>query len=549
MAGRAISQFFIAVAVLVFSFVGTASAAVHERQSDDARRAVREAHLPLFVSEQRQTLVRLACRNCKGGGRRRRGGGGAGVAVGLGIMAITAIAASEQRKADERRRKKAAAKRRARAKARAKARARKRRAADRRRKPKKKKAVVRVKTPSGGGNSTPPRVATPPAGTPPTIVTTLPPTTDPYWPREVVVEIDRFLPATTDDEIARDYGVRRLSSDTNVLLGRRVVHYFVPDQRTADGVVAAMQGDNRVLSAQRNNRYELTQSYGNDSINNDLQYALTKIHLTPAHAIAQGRGVKIAVIDSGVDRSHPDLKTGIAAQFDAAPGTAGPVDSHGTAVAGIIRASGLAKGIAPESDVLAARAFYNVKGYKGPQSSTVVLLRAMDWAVANGAKVVNMSFAGAHDLALERVIGKMRDKKTLLVAAGGNNGPKAPPAYPAAYDGVIAVTATDPDDRLYDNANRGDYIELAAPGVDIFVVAPNSTHSFSSGTSMAAAHVSGLIALIVEQRPSVDEHAVREILTTTAVDLGAPGPDKEFGAGLVNAQALVKAGLKAVAKR
>lgn len=370
---------------------------------------------------------------------------------------------------------------------------------------------------------------------------------DQYWPREVVVEVDRFQPATADDAIAQDYSITRLSSDTNALIGSRFVHYRIPDSRTADTVIAALLNDNRVLFAQRNNRYVVNQGYTNTAASSGLQYALAKIRLNGAHAVAQGRGVKVAVIDSGIDREHRDIKNGITAHFDAAPKQGLSVDAHGTAIAGIIRANGVAKGVAPEADILSVRAFYKVKGQKSAHSSTVILLRAMDWVAAKQANVVNMSFAGAKDPSIGRAIDKLLERKVHLVAAGGNNGPKAPAAYPAAYDGVIAVTATDTNDKLYTSANRGQYIELAAPGVDVFVVAPKGTHSFSTGTSMAAAHVSGLIALIVQQRRKIDQQAVRSILASTAIDLGKPGFDAEFGAGRVDAEALLQAGVKTVA--
>ncbi|MEM9357674.1 MAG: S8 family serine peptidase [Pseudomonadota bacterium] len=370
---------------------------------------------------------------------------------------------------------------------------------------------------------------------------------DQYWPREVVVEVDRFQPATADDAIAQDYSITRLSSDTNALIGSRFVHYRIPDSRTADTVIAALLNDNRILFAQRNNRYVVNQSYTKTAASSGLQYALAKIRLDGAHAVAQGRGVKVAVIDSGIDREHRDIKSGITAHFDAAPKQGLSVDAHGTAIAGIIRADGVAKGVAPEADILSVRAFYKVKGQNAAHSSTVILLRAMDWVAAKGANVVNMSFAGAKDPSVGRAIDKLLERKVHLVAAGGNNGPKAPAAYPAAYDGVIAVTATDTNDKLYTNANRGQYIELAAPGVDVFVVAPKGTHSFSTGTSMAAAHVSGLIALIIQQRRKIDQQAVRSILASTAIDLGKPGFDAEFGAGRVDASALIQAGVKTVA--
>jgi subtilisin family serine protease len=123
----------------------------------------------------------------------------------------------------------------------------------------------------------------------------------------------------------------------------------------------------------------------------------------------------------------------------------------------------------------------------------------------------------------------------VLVAAAGNNGPQAPEAYPAAYPEVIAVTATDIDDKLFDGANQGRYVSVAAPGVDVLVAAPNGGYDFTTGTSVATAHVSGLAALLLERDPVLTPDAVRAILMRTARDLGPAGRDDQFGAGLVDA--------------
>jgi subtilisin family serine protease len=118
-----------------------------------------------------------------------------------------------------------------------------------------------------------------------------------------------------------------------------------------------------------------------------------------------------------------------------------------------------------------------------------------------------------------------------MVAASGNAGPKSPPLYPAADADVIAVSATDVDDRLFAASNRGGHIAVAAPGVDIFLPAPGSKYQMTSGTSFSAAYVSGLAALILERNPALKPADVRAILTTSARDLGAPGRDDLFGAG------------------
>jgi subtilisin family serine protease len=127
------------------------------------------------------------------------------------------------------------------------------------------------------------------------------------------------------------------------------------------------------------------------------------------------------------------------------------------------------------------------------------------------------------------------------VAASGNAGPKSPPLYPAANPNVIAVGATDAQDKLFVASNRGAHIAVAAPGVDIFLPAPDEKYQMTSGTSFSAAYVSGLAALMLERNPALRPDDVRAILMKTARDLGAPGRDDLFGAGEADAFAAVSA--------
>jgi subtilisin family serine protease len=251
--------------------------------------------------------------------------------------------------------------------------------------------------------------------------------------------------------------------------------------------------------------------------------------------------VKVAVIDSGVDRGHSDLDGAVSEYFDATGSKDTKPDVHGTAIAGIIRARGLVSGVAPDAVLLAARAFFDVPRRELPQSTSFIVLRALDWSVQRGAQVVNLSFSGGRDPVIERAVVAAAQRKVLLVAAAGNGGPKAAPSYPAAYPEVIAVTAHDSADRLYPHANHGTYISVAAPGVDILVPALRNGHMFMSGTSMAAAYVSGVMALMLEKAPQLAPEDALRILADTAEDLGRAGRDESFGAGRVQARAALDA--------
>jgi subtilisin family serine protease len=178
---------------------------------------------------------------------------------------------------------------------------------------------------------------------------------------------------------------------------------------------------------------------------------------------------------------------------------------------------------------------------KGAESTSYVILKGLDFAAAHGAQIVNMSFAGPKDGLIERGLAALAARNIVMVAASGNAGPKSPPLYPAADANVVAVSATDVQDKLFAASNRGSYVALAAPGVDIFLPAPDDKYQITSGTSFSAAYVSGLAGLMLERNPALKPEELRTILMKTARDLGSPGRDDLFGAGEADAFAAVSA--------
>ena len=241
-----------------------------------------------------------------------------------------------------------------------------------------------------------------------------------------------------------------------------------------------------------------------------------------------------------MDDAHPELAGAVAESFDAIGEGPAEVESHGTAIGGIVAARQQMKGMAPDARVLAVRSFSGGVGRKA-EATTLSLIKGLDWAAANTARVVNMSFAGPRDPLLQATIEAAQERGLIMVAAAGNGGPSASSAYPAAFDRVIAVTASDSDDQLYDKANRGSYIAVAAPGVDILALAPKAAYEMSSGTSLAAAHVSGIIALMLERKPTLTSENVRAILSSTARDPDHSASARGLGAGIVDAAKAVAA--------
>jgi subtilisin family serine protease len=135
---------------------------------------------------------------------------------------------------------------------------------------------------------------------------------------------------------------------------------------------------------------------------------------------------------------------------------------------------------------------------------------------------------------MERALKAAHDKGIVLIAAAGNAGPKSPPLFPGADPNVIAVTATDANDKIFAGANRGRYIAVAAPGVDILVPAPENTYQLTTGTSVSSAEVAGIAALLLERNPNLKPEDIRKILTTSAKHPGTKERDDDFGSGLVD---------------
>src|SRR3954470_15450702 len=189
------------------------------------------------------------------------------------------------------------------------------------------------------------------------------------------------------------------------------------------------------------------------SIGDPAQYALRKLRIGEAHTLATGDRVLVAVIDSGIDLSHPELAGVIVGSFDAI-GKAEPPHQHGTAIAGAIAAHARLMGAAPAAKILAIRAF----GASGAsaEATTVAILKSIQFASLQRARIINMSFAGPNDPNLSRELAAAKNKDgTVLIAASGNFGPKSPPQYPAADPNVIAVSATDVDDKIFRASNIG----------------------------------------------------------------------------------------------
>jgi subtilisin family serine protease len=351
---------------------------------------------------------------------------------------------------------------------------------------------------------------------------------------EMVFQIGPNVSREAADAAMRRLGLTTVASQTSTLTGGTVLHLRVADGRPVADAVRALEAEN-IGIAQPNYVFRAQEdaSLAARTVTGDpSQYVFGKLRLGETHRLATGNNVIVAVIDSAIDVDHPELAGAIAERFEAV-GHADRPHVHGTGMAGAIAARRRLVGIAPGAKILAVHAFSPEAG-ESAQATTRHIIAGLEWAIGKGARVINMSFAGPYDPMLALAMKNAREKGVVLIAAAGNMGPTSPPLYPAADPNVIAVTATDEHDKLFAQANQGPHIAVAAPGVNIIEPAPNAGYQVTTGTSVAAAHVSGVAALMLERDPALDPAAVLEILTISAWNIGSQGHDDKFGWGLID---------------
>ena len=263
---------------------------------------------------------------------------------------------------------------------------------------------------------------------------------------------------------------------------------------------------------------------------NKLARALIRWKDVPADC---GKGVRIGMIDAGVDVTHPAFRGQKVTyrSFHKKGRKAGPMD-HGTAVASIMVGRAEWGGLLPGAHLFAANMFeYNEQGHK--VGSVIGLVKSVEWLLESKVNAINLSIAGADNKILRKVFRKLLAKKQVLIAAAGNWGRSDKPAYPAAYDGVVAVTALNSQGKIYSHANSGAYVDFAAFGVRVYTAAPGGGGRLETGTSFASPFITALMALDVKNGKGKSIPALKKLLRKNIKDLGAPGRDNVFGWGFV----------------
>ncbi|MCM3875819.1 MAG: S8 family serine peptidase [Thermoanaerobaculia bacterium] len=380
------------------------------------------------------------------------------------------------------------------------------------------------------------------------------------WPEEELKRLDPGEYAPAQVMLAFDDGARgsqrppaehvhgtvtRSESFELPSIHRRVSLLTLPPGSSVPLAVLQAQKDPAVRLAQPNFVYELAQLAYNDPYAAE-QWGPRRMGVEAAHRTSTGKNVKLVVLDSGVDFRHPDLKRRIAEKVSFVQGGTYERDPHGTSMTGAIAAEPNNRigiyGVAPDAEIFSARVCAPKVPHAPEACVSEGVARGLDFAVVKGASVASLSLAGPYDPLVRQLVDRAVSRGVVVVAAAGNSGPSAPPRYPAALPNVIAVSAIDSNDKVYERANRGPHVKVVAPGVNVFTTLPDGRYGPSTGTSIATAHVSGVVALLLSAHPGLSPKEVEDILTSTASDLGPPGKDDTFGWGAVDAcRALAKA--------
>lgn len=316
------------------------------------------------------------------------------------------------------------------------------------------------------------------------------------------------------DAVAADFDLTPVESWPMRSLGVHCAVFDVEPGAAVGDVISRLDADERVESVQRMQEFELRQSNGRGAWDDpylSLQRSLEDSGITHAHRWSTGKGVRIAVIDTGIDMNHPDLRGQAVEVRNFISDDSRAADRHGTAVAGVIASiagnrQGIV-GVAPGARLLALQACTQRNAEGRGSCTSFSLARALDHAITAGSDVLNLSLGGPSDPLIARLLAKAIEQDIVVVAARGDGKPGA--AFPASLPGVIAVGSVP--------AGIG---RLIAPGQDVLTLVPPDGYDYLSGSSIAAAHVTGIVALLLERAPSLQASDVERLLVRTSRPLG-----------------------------
>lgn len=312
--------------------------------------------------------------------------------------------------------------------------------------------------------------------------------------------------------LANEYSLEQVGAWPIMQLHVHCVVFAVPQARSRNEVLERLMHDARVKLAEPMHTYDTLGAYNDPYA--ELQHGLVDLDVADAHAISQGEGIRVAVIDTGIAVNHPDLRGRVVGAKNFVDGDDAQFtrDRHGTQVAGVIAAiannhEGIV-GVAPAVKIIALKACWQLAGRAdGARCNSFTLAQALSTALQASAQIVNLSLTGPADPLLSDLIQEGVQRGVIFVGAA----PNAPGTsdFPSAAAGVLAVDAAE-------NAITGTDERLHAPGSEILTLMPEGHYDFVSGSSFATAHVTGTVALLLARNAKLTSSAVRALLVQTA---------------------------------
>ena len=340
--------------------------------------------------------------------------------------------------------------------------------------------------------------------------------------------------------IAEDFQLVTLDEWPIVSLKVHCLVYAVADDVAVDELLLQLRERPEVESAQLLNKFEVTgtSGTGGDYPYSKLQHNLSTLELTQAHNWSLGDGTNVTIIDTGADLYHPELETQIASHHDFVEDNDSEfsTDAHGTAIAGVIGAAanngtGMI-GVAPSTQLSVLKACWYVPDGSRATCNSFTLAKALSHAIESDTDVINLSLGGPPDPLLGRLVGQALRRGIVVVAAApGQTGS----GFPAEIAGVIVVGSND----QIDSRDAARSFPINAPGDDILVPVPRGGYDYASGSSLAAAHVSGIVALLVARRPGLTSNQISTLLVASR-----PTVDESVNACRALAQLLQRSGCR-----
>ena len=325
-----------------------------------------------------------------------------------------------------------------------------------------------------------------------------------------------------------EHGAQIISEYRYTGLGLALLRFSVPAAFDSKQALSNILSDQAALSLARNHIYQVQNQASLSEVNLANKSIKSLNNTIPACDF----DVKVGIVDSAIDTKHSAFKSADITEKSFLPNDLNASVQHGTVIASLlVGESKQLVPLLPKGKVYSAQVFYQQSDYA--QGATLsAIISGINWLLEQNVTVINMSLAGPDNQILHSVLNAAIAKGAIVIAAAGNEGPAAPPMYPAAYQDVIAVSAIDKNQQAYRWSNRGDYVDYSALGVNVLTAKSGQRIGRESGTSIAAPQVTAAIACLTATHGK-DKKKILDKLNVSAVDLGPKGKDPIYGIGAI----------------